>query len=162
MNMCPLVPPEKQNPKHIQAMKEGKVPMEYLVYSVLADDAQCHKNGADKYGVRNWRLDRILASTYEGAMLRHFLAWASGEDKDPDSGLPHLIHLRACCAVVLDAEVHGTLIDDRDRVESKDKTEGEQNDNTINVRSRDAGSGKCDSGSLEESTAASPYECAHS
>ena len=123
MNMCPL--PERQNPKLIQAQKDGKVPMEYLVYSVLADDARCHKNGADKYGVRNWLVDRILASTYEGAMLRHFLAWARGEDLDPDDDLPHLTHLRACCAIVLDAEKHGTLIDDRDRVESKDKTEEE-------------------------------------
>ena len=121
MNMC-----TRENPKLIQAQKDGKIPMEYLVYSVLADDARCHQHGGAKYGVRNWRLDKILASTYEGAMLRHFLAWASGEDRDPDSGLPHLTHLRACCAVVLDAEIHGTLIDDRDRVESKDKTEGEQ------------------------------------
>ena len=94
--------------------------MEYLVYSVLEDDAWCHKHGADKYGVRNWTKDKILASTYEGAILRHFLAWASGEDIDPDSGRPHLTHMRACGAVVLDAQKHGTLIDDRNRVESKD------------------------------------------
>jgi hypothetical protein len=111
----------KQNPKLIRAMKEGKIPMDYLVYSVLANDARCHKHGADKYGVRNWRKDKILASTYEGAMLRHFLAWAQGEDIDPDSGLPHLTHLRACCAVLMDADGHGTLIDDRNRAESEDE-----------------------------------------
>ena len=110
------------NPKHIQAQKDGKVPMEYLVTSVLADDARCHKHGADKYGVRNWREDPILASTYEGAMLRHFTAWCAGEDLDPDTGLSHLTHLRACCAVVLDAVLCGTLIDDRDRCVSIDKT----------------------------------------
>lgn len=109
----------KENPKHIQAQKSGKAPLEYLVYSVLEMDADVHKHGADKYGVRNWRLDEIRASTYEGAMLRHFLAWARGEDIDPDSGKPHLGHLRACCAVVLDADMQGTLIDDRNRMESK-------------------------------------------
>lgn len=107
-----------QNPKAIRAQKDGKVPLEYLVYEVLADDARVQKHGADRYGIRNWRKDKILASTYEGAMLRHFTAWATGEDVDPDSGLPHLSHLRACCAVVLDAQRCDTLIDDRDRVQS--------------------------------------------
>jgi hypothetical protein len=107
-----------ENPKHIQAMKDGKIPMEYLVYSVLADDAICHKHGGDKYGVRNWQEQDILFSTYEGAILRHFLAYVGGENIDPDSGLSHLTHIRACCAVVLDAINHGTLIDDRDRSET--------------------------------------------
>jgi hypothetical protein len=110
----------KQNPKHIRAQKDGKAPLEYLVYSVLEGDARVHKSGADKYGVRNWRRDKILTSTYEGAILRHFKAWAEGEDIDPDSGEPHLLHIRACCAIVLDAQEHGTLIDDRDRCESKE------------------------------------------
>lgn len=107
------------NPKLVQALKDGKVPMEYLVYSVLHDDAKVHKSGADKYGERNWRKSEILASTYEGAILRHFLAWASGEDLDPESGLPHLSHVRACCAIVLDSAKCGTLIDDRNRIEVK-------------------------------------------
>lgn len=115
----------QHNPKHIQAQKEGKAPMEYLVYSVLPMDAAVHKHGADKYGERNWRKDKILTSTYEGAILRHFLAWAQGEDIDPDSGMPHLAHLRACCAVVLDAQMHNSLIDNRNRLESKDN-EGTQ------------------------------------
>ena len=105
------------NPKLIQAMKDGKAPLEYLVYSVLENDAKVHKSGADKYGVRNWRKAEILASTYEGAILRHFIAWASGQDLDPESGLPHLNHIRACCAIVLDSTEAGTLIDDRDRIE---------------------------------------------
>jgi len=108
-----------ENPKQIQAMKDGKIPLENLVYSCLADDAIVHKHGADKYGTRNWREQQILASTYEGAILRHFLAWAQGEDLDPDSGKSHLTHIRACCAVVLDSIKHGTLLDDRGRQESK-------------------------------------------
>ena len=120
----------KDNPKLIQAQKEGKAPMEYLVYSVLEDDAWCHKHGGDKYGIRNWTKDKILSSTYEGAILRHFLAWASGEDIDPDSGRPHLTHMRACGAVVMDAQKHGTLIGDRNRVESKDGDIQQRTDNT--------------------------------
>jgi hypothetical protein len=111
----------KDNPKLIQAQKEGKAPLEYLVTTVWPGDARCHKSGADKYGVFNWRKDHILASTYKGAMLRHLKAWAEGEDTDPDSGESHLYHIRACAAIVLDSEMHNTLIDDRLKVESKDQ-----------------------------------------
>lgn len=107
------------NPKHIRAQKENKIPYEYLVLSVLESDARVHKSGGDKYGIRNWTIDEILASTYVGAMCRHLFAWAQGEDTDPDSGEPHLTHLRACCAVVLDGDKHGKLVDDRLRAESK-------------------------------------------
>lgn len=113
----------RQNPKHIQAQKEGKFPMEYLVYDVLIEEALVLKHGADKYGVRNWRKDKILASTYEGAIMRHLFAWATGHDLDPDSGLSHLAHIRACCAIVLDAVIHDTLIDDRSRCESKSESQ---------------------------------------
>lgn len=110
---------KKMNPKYIQAQKDGKVRMECLCTSVLASEARVLAHGADKYGARNWRKDEILASTYEGAMMRHLFAWINGEDTDPDSGEPHLSHLRACAAVVMDADEHNKLIDDRDRMESK-------------------------------------------
>lgn len=109
----------KMNPKHIQAQKEGKIPYDKIPWGVLADDAWVHAHGADKYGERNWRIDKILASTYEGAIMRHFMAWCLGEDIDPDSGKSHLTHIRACCAVILDAQEHNSLIDDRQRAESK-------------------------------------------
>jgi hypothetical protein len=108
-----------ENPKYVQALKEGKPRMEYLVGSVLRGDAAVHAHGADKYGERNWRQDAILASTYEAAILRHFMAYFyDSEDLDPDSGHNHLYHIRACCAVMLDAEKHGTLIDNRGRCAS--------------------------------------------
>lgn len=109
------------NPKLIQAMKENKIPFDKLPFKVLAGDAAVHASGATKYGERNWRIDKILASTYEGAIMRHLMSWVNGEDVDPDSGYSHLYHIRACCAVVLDAEMHGTLIDDRNRAISFDK-----------------------------------------
>ena len=113
----------KQNPKQVRAEKDGKIPYEYLVLSVLEDDAHVHKHGGEKYGKRNWTIDEINASTYIGAMFRHYKAWAEGEDLDPDSGRPHLTHLRACCAVVMDADKHGKLIDDRLFAEAKEPEE---------------------------------------
>lgn len=111
----------KMNPKHIQAMKEGKIQYDKLPLKVLEGDAFVHASGAAKYGERNWRIDKILTSTYEGAIMRHFIAWANGEDKDPDSGWSHLYHIRACCAVILDADMFDCLIDDRNRAVSVDK-----------------------------------------
>jgi len=112
----------QENPKYVRAQKDGKPRMECLVGSVLKGDAACHAHGADKYGERNWRIDDIKASTYEAAILRHFIAYFyEGEDLDPDSDLSHLYHIRACCAVMLDAEQYGTLIDDRGRAVSGDK-----------------------------------------
>ena len=105
----------KENPKYVQAQKDGKARMEYLIGTVLRGDAAVLAHGADKYGKRNWRVDPIRTSTYEAAILRHFMAYFYDmEDIDPDSGLNHLYHIRACCAVMLDAEMHGTLVDDRD------------------------------------------------
>ena len=111
----------KMNPKHIRAQKDGKVPMECVPWGAMAAVARVMAGGATKYGARNWRIDKILASTYEGAIARHaLLEWAQGADTDKDSGEHPLAHVAACCLVVLDAIQHGTLIDDRGRAETHD------------------------------------------
>ena len=111
------------NPKHIRAMKDGKAPLEYLITSVDDGDAWVLKGGGDKYGICNWLIDKILATTYVGAIKRHLKAWTEGQDIDPESGYHHFHHIRACCAIVLDAEKNGMLIDDRDRAESIDQSQ---------------------------------------
>ena len=113
-----MVMPADENPKHIQAMKDGKAPLEYLVDFVMTGDAYVHQGGAIKYGYRNWIIDKIKLSTYIAAMRRHLKAISEGEDLDPDSGWSHFYHIRAGAAIVLDAENEGTLIDDRNRAES--------------------------------------------
>lgn len=113
-----------ENPKLIRAMKEGKAPFEYLVLDVLAEDAEVHATGGRKYGIFNWRRDHIKASTYKAAILRHFIAWFGGEDTDPESGKSHLAHIRACCAILRDSQMRGTLIDDRHYSESIDQDTG--------------------------------------
>lgn len=47
--------------------------------------------GATKYAARNWEKGITYSRVYAAA-LRHILAWWSGEDIDPESGLPHLWH----------------------------------------------------------------------
>ena len=70
-------------------------------------------HGADKYGPWNWRENKVEMMTYIGAIRRHADAVLSGEDIDPDSGVHHLGHIAASCAIVLDAGKHGTLVDNR-------------------------------------------------
>ena len=69
--------------------------------------------GARKYGRFNWRRDPVRGSTYVSAMERHLALYAAGEDVDPETGVSHLGHVAASCAILLDAAANGTLRDDR-------------------------------------------------
>jgi len=52
-------------------------------------------HGANKYTDRNWEKGMAWSRPY-GAALRHLLAWWSGEDNDPETGLSHLDHAQCC------------------------------------------------------------------
>lgn len=69
--------------------------------------------GAKKYGAFNWRSADVKASVYVAAARRHLLQWYDGQDDDPESGVCHLAHARACLGILLDALATGRLVDDR-------------------------------------------------
>jgi hypothetical protein len=69
--------------------------------------------GAKKYGPYNWRESGVKASIYVAAAQRHLAQWLDGETTDPESGVSHLAHVRACMGIMLDADSIGKLIDDR-------------------------------------------------
>lgn len=70
--------------------------------------------GARKYGKPfNWRSLRVHASIYVSASLRHIAQWFDGQDDDPESGVSHLAHARACLGILLDAIATGNVVDDR-------------------------------------------------
>lgn len=57
--------------------------------------------GFNKYGGKHgWKALSDAVKRYEAAMIRHQLAKASGEINDPESGLPHSLHI-ACNALFL-------------------------------------------------------------
>jgi len=104
--------PVDENPKSAAAV--GKLRMSVVPIEPLKETARVYEHGADKYGVMNWRKDAITASTYYDAIERHLMAWFGGEDMDPESGRHHLAHIAASCGIVMDAELHNKLNDDRD------------------------------------------------
>jgi hypothetical protein len=109
------------NPKAARALLDGKAPLEQLILSIFAGAARVMAGGAVKYGVRNWRREPISASTYEGALMRHFSEWQDGHDVDKDSGEHPFSHMIATCMIVLDAIEQGTFVDDRERTEIVNK-----------------------------------------
>ena len=70
-------------------------------------------NGEIKYGPYNWRQNKVQATIYIDAAMRHLLAWHDREETADDSGVHHLGHAMACCAILLDAQASVCLVDDR-------------------------------------------------
>lgn len=107
--LAPTTPPP--NPKKLYGDKKpdlGQLPLAGMIHQALA-----HMDGAHKYGNRNWRVDPVEARTYIGAILRHIQLYAEGEDLARDTSVHNLGGIMACCAILLDAEVNKTLVDNR-------------------------------------------------
>lgn len=101
-----------ENPKTAAGSKKP------ALFSVIPTAALLHlgevmKLGANKYGPFNWRDTPVPAETYVDAIGRHLLSWQDGEDNDPESGMSHLAHIMASCAIIIDAQENGKLDDNR-------------------------------------------------
>ncbi len=68
-----------------------KVRVELVNPQFIIDIGKVLTFGAEKYAAHNWRKGLPWMRTL-GATMRHLLAWAKGEDIDPESGLSHLAH----------------------------------------------------------------------
>tara|TARA_B100000749_G_C18414625_1_gene460716 strand:- start:350 stop:745 length:396 start_codon:yes stop_codon:yes gene_type:complete len=99
---------------HQRAEKQDseKPPFALLPTEALELVACALDHGAIKYEPHNWALGTDW-SKYLSASLRHIFAWNAGEDKDPDSGLPHLSHAVCCLLFLLTYEVYDIGTDDR-------------------------------------------------
>lgn len=56
--------------------------------------------GAQKYDRDNWRKVDNAKQRYQAAAFRHMAAYASGQQKDPETGLSHMAHV-GCCVLFL-------------------------------------------------------------
>jgi hypothetical protein len=119
-----IAPVKDTNPKTIYG--QAKSPLHLVPEAAIIHMAEALRDGEAKYGAMNWRIDPVSASTYYAAARRHLAEWWDGENfdgglprTDPDydpkagSGIHHLAHAATNLAILLDAMVHGSLIDDR-------------------------------------------------
>ena len=102
---------ENNNPKARVGAK--KIQMQLIPPAALVHLATALENGAEKYGPYNWREEPISIMVYMGAMQRHLAAYQDGEEVAADSGVHHIAHVMACCALLLDSMSSGLLQDDR-------------------------------------------------
>lgn len=90
----------------------GKPPVSLIYPPAVLEEARVMGFGAQKYAAHNWRKGMAHTRLSDAAM-RHVLAWVSGEDLDPESGLSHLAHARCCLGILMGLiDLHPEL-DDR-------------------------------------------------
>lgn len=104
----PKLPP---NPKQAYGDKKPRLSLNPLSAAIAQSEAQF--DGALKYGEANWRDNPVEAMTYVDAAMRHIQLYASGEKYTRDTKVQNLGAVMACCAILIDAEIHCTLIDNR-------------------------------------------------
>lgn len=91
----------------------GKLRWDLYSWGAATGTVEVLTFGAAKYEQRNWEKG-IEFSRVFAALMRHMTAWWTGQDKDAESGLPHLDHA-ACCLHFLQHYQHGDYagFDDR-------------------------------------------------
>lgn len=99
------------NPKDL--VGNTKVSLTKVPVIAVAHCAMAMMDGAGKYGPFNWRDKEVIASIYIDAAKRHLDCWFEGQQVASDSKVHHLGHAMACCAILLDAEAKGKMVDDR-------------------------------------------------
>lgn len=78
----------------------GKPPVSLLPREALEAMARVLDFGATKYGRHNWRAGMSWSRVVDAAM-RHLIAFADGEDRDPETGESHAAHAAVCCAFLI-------------------------------------------------------------
>lgn len=99
------------NPKKAYGDKKPGLHLNPLSAAIAQWEAQF--DGALKYGEVNWRDQPVEAMTYIDAAMRHLRLYENGEKYARDTKVQNLGAVMACCAILIDAELHGALIDNR-------------------------------------------------
>lgn len=109
--MTPSKVVKPANPK--KAYGDKKPALAQFPLSAHIEAAMAFMDGNLKYGFRNWREDPVEALTYIEAAMRHLRLFEEGEDYARDTKVKNLGAVIACCAILIDAELYGTMIDNR-------------------------------------------------
>ena len=100
-----------QNPKDALGLMKAPIGLYPNAARILT--SLVFAQSAPEYGEFNWRNNPVLLSVYLDAADRHLIALRAGEDCDPKSKLPHIAHINACTAIIIEAASLGMLVDDR-------------------------------------------------
>lgn len=107
-----IFPEEKTKPVQARKFDDGKPPLSLLPATALTNIAQIMAYGAEKYGRNNWQKGLEWTRLLDAA-LRHLYAFASGQDADEESGLPHVAHAGCNILFLLDMIQKRPDLDDR-------------------------------------------------
>lgn len=99
------------NPK--QQFGDKKPPLTQFPLSAQIHSTLAFYDGYLKYGWRNWRDQPVEAQTYIEAAMRHLRLFEVGEDYTRDTKVHNLGAVIACCAILIDSQLYGTMIDNR-------------------------------------------------
>lgn len=78
----------------------GKPEWHLIPWEALTEIVKVLTFGAKKYAPDNWKTVPNARERYVSALLRHVAAAASGEIRDPETGLLHWAHA-GCCILFL-------------------------------------------------------------
>lgn len=81
--------------------KADKIRPSLLPYEAVLEGIKAMEFGAKKYGVDQWRTVDMNPVDFLNALERHLLAYKQGELLAEDSGVSHLGHIIANCAILL-------------------------------------------------------------
>jgi predicted HAD superfamily Cof-like phosphohydrolase len=91
-----------------------KVRVDLLPIDPMLQIANVFGFGAKKYFANSYRQgETVVWSRTYGSIMRHMMAFWSGEDKDPESGLPHLAHAGTQLFILMEHAAHNQNKDDR-------------------------------------------------
>ena len=118
MNSGPVECAHQENPHPLEQRSDepakcydaGKPRLTLIPRSaLLAESAVLTQAAGGKYEAHNWRNGKSWSRDLDSAM-RHILAFAEGEDVDPETGLSHLAHARARLGFVIEYQSRGVGI----------------------------------------------------
>lgn len=83
----------------------GKLKWSLMPFEELKDVVKVLMHGAEKYSPDNWKkCDDI--TRYKDALMRHVVAYVSGDKIDPEFGLSHLAHAICNCLFLMWFDKH--------------------------------------------------------
>lgn len=95
-----------------------KIQVELFPWNAFIETSIVLSLGATVYDPGNWKSGKgFKYSRLIGAMLRHIIAVALGQDKDPKSGRHHLGHVICEAAFLYETQLAGKGEDDRANIQ---------------------------------------------